>query len=101
VPVQWIAEENGESAGLVQLSTVDKPNRAILAAVCGAKAVTLERTGLWYDARYARKLAAMFASSLGPADCRSKATVDSARDACELRVWNRREPSHRRQSLGF
>ena len=101
MPVQWVTEENGEHAGRVQLSTVDKPNRAILAAVCGAMAVRFERTGLWHDARYARKLAAMFASSLGPAECRSKATVDSARDACELRMRSNRQPGRRRQSSGF
>ena len=101
VPVQWVTEENGEHTGRVQLSTVDKPNRAILAAVCNAKAVRFERTGLFHDARYARKLAAMFASSLGPAECQSKATVDSARDARELRMRSSRQPGHRRQSSGF
>lgn len=98
VPVEWIVQGNGENAGLVHLSTLDKPNRAVLAAVCGVKASGLQRRGLCDDAQYVRKLATMFASSLGPAECFSKATVDSALDAYALRMRNGRERGRRRQS---
>lgn len=97
MPVQWVAEQEGEHHKPM-LSKVDKPNRAILAAVCGVKAAQCERRGLLDDARYARKLAAMFASSLGPAECLSKATVDCARDAYALQVRHGRESGLRRQS---
>lgn len=91
MPVQWLAKESGEENGRPMLSKVDKPNRAILAAVCGAKAAKFEQRGWYHDAQYARKLAAMFASSLGPAECLSKEASTGARASeTELLITTRR-----------
>jgi len=82
--VRWLESSDAENA-LSPIATVDKPNRAVLAAVCGAKAAEVQRSHA--EREYFRMVGAMFAASLGPQGVCSKATVAAARDAQSMSVW--------------
>ena len=101
--VRWLESSDNEN-----LSGTDKPCRAVLAAVCAAKAVEVQRSH--QEQEYFLKVGAMFAASLGPQGVGSKATVAAARSAQTMSAWKTcgspavrfAEPSeHRRSSTSF
>ena len=104
-PVGSHAGEAADDGDHRILSAVEKPNRAVLAAVCNSKAVSLKGIGRVNDVKYYQELARMFASSLGPAGTASKATVDAAAHAMQLQLrhspCSRQQSGRRRQSSSF
>jgi hypothetical protein len=96
--VPWGSVSEADDGDHRILSAVEKPNRAVLAAVCNSKAVSLKGIGRVNDVKYYQELARMFASSLGPAGTASKATVDAAAHAMQLQLQLRHSPCSRQQS---